>query len=173
MCVVSTLQQILRKSGMAVNSGGSMEKARKRWGLGVALLLVAGTGIAVATPTVASAVPQSPRACGMPSRSGHIAGIIPAKATAGNCPASASRVTSNTHKVHIFSDPANGTPPLLFHGGPVMMTPSISPLVITPIFWNPTSFPMTAAYKSIITTYLSDVAAASGQNTNVFSTLNE
>jgi hypothetical protein len=103
----------------------------------------------------------------MPSRTGHISGIMRAM---GHCSA-ASKV--NGSKVHIASDPANGTPPLIYHGGPVMMTPSTSPLVITPIFWNPTSFPMAAAYKSLITTYLSDVAAASGQNTNIYSTLNE
>jgi hypothetical protein len=110
----------------------------------------------------------------MPSRSGHIAGIVPAIGKVGKCPAQSARhVTSSTVNGHIFSDPANGTPPLLFHGGPVMMTPSISPLVVVPILWNPTSFPMTSAYKSLLTTYLSDVAAASGQNTNVYSTLNE
>src|SRR5215472_11153010 len=142
-----------------------MEKARKRWGLGVALLLVAGTGLAVATPTVASAAPQSPKACGMPSRSGHIAGIMPA---IGKCQTkSASHITSNT-KAHITSDPAVGTPPLIFHGGSVMMTPSTSPLVVTPIFWNPSSFPMASSYKSLLTTYLNAVSAASGQNTNVY-----
>jgi hypothetical protein len=102
----------------------------------------------------------------MATRVGHIAGIMPA---VGHC----ATTSGNASKVHINSDPANGTPPLLYHGGPVMMTPSTSPLVVTPIFWNPSSFPMTAAYKSVTTSYLSAVAAASGQNTNVFSTLNE
>ncbi len=54
-----------------------------------------------------------------------------------------------------------------------MMTPSTSPLVVTPIFWNPSGHTMAAAYKSLITTYLSDVATASGTTTNVFSVLNE
>jgi hypothetical protein len=71
------------------------------------------------------------------------------------------------------SDAANGTPPLLFHGGPVMMTPSTSPLVITPIYWSPSGHTMSSAYTSLITSYLSDVAAASGQNTNVYSVANE
>jgi hypothetical protein len=106
----------------------------------------------------------------MPSHVGRISGIVLAM---GHCRTpSAGQVRGNTAGVHA-SDPANGTPPLLYHGGPVMMTPSTSPLVVTPIFWNPTAFPMTASYKSVITTYLSDVAAASGQNTNVFSTANE
>jgi hypothetical protein len=54
-----------------------------------------------------------------------------------------------------------------------MGTPSTGPVVVTPIFWNPAGHPMTSSYKSIITTYLADVAAESGHRSNVFSTLNE
>ena len=148
-----------------------MKNAHKRWVLGMSLLLVAGTGLALAAPTAASAAPQSPKACGLPARSGHIAGIVPAM---GKCQTkSASQNISNTTKAHITSDPADGTPPLIFHGGSVMMTPSTSPLTVTPIFWNPSSFPMASSYKSLITTYLNAVSVASGQNTNVFSVLNE
>ena len=80
----------------------------------------------------------------------------------------------------------NGTPPLLFNGNPptcffspcdvgdVMMTASTGPLVVVPIFWNPAGFPMTHAYKKIITSYLADVAQASGATQdNVFSVLDE
>jgi hypothetical protein len=148
-----------------------MKNAHKRWGLGVSLLLLAGTALASVTPPAASAASQPPRACGLPSRSGHIAGIVPAMG--GKCPTkSAHQATSNT-KAHNTSDPAKGTPPLIFHGGSVMMTPSTSPLVVTPIFWNPSSFPMGSSYTSLITSYLSAVSSASGQNTNVFSVLNE
>ena len=55
----------------------------------------------------------------------------------------------------------------------MMMTPSTGPLVVTPIFWNPSSFPMGSSYTSLINSYLSAVSSASGQNTNVFSVLNE
>lgn len=72
-----------------------------------------------------------------------------------------------------LSDPANGTPPLLFHGGSVMGTPKTGPVVITPIFWNPSGHPMDATYKHILSTYLAGVATDSGRMTNVFSTLNE
>jgi len=54
-----------------------------------------------------------------------------------------------------------------------MMTPSTGALTVTPVFWNPSSYPMVSSYKSLLTTYLSAVSAASGQNTNVFSVLNE
>jgi len=53
------------------------------------------------------------------------------------------------------------------------MTPTSSPLVITPIFWNPAGHPMAAAYKALITAYLNDVAVASGTTSNVYSVLNE
>ncbi len=76
-------------------------------------------------------------------------------------------------RVHNTSDAANGTPPLIFHGGPVMGTQSTGPVVVTPIFWNPAGHPMDSAYKSIITTYLAGVAKDSGLHTNVYSTLNE
>jgi hypothetical protein len=73
----------------------------------------------------------------------------------------------------LAGDTANGTPPLIFHGGPVMGTSVTGPVVVTPIYWNPAGHPMDAAYKSILTQYLTDVAKASGRNNNVFSILNE
>ena len=137
-----------------------------------ALILAAGGLLAMASTTAASAssaTQQGPRgasACAQrihnTVRSGRFAGIVAAVSTNGNCPA-----------VSIASNPAVGTPPLLFHGGSVMMTNSTGPLVITPIFWNPTRYPMATSYKSLLGTYLSDVSAASGQSTNVFSVLNE
>ena len=139
-----------------------MKNAHKRWGLGAALTLVAGSMLAMATPMAASAAAAPPNACSHQPRMGHIAGIV--RPVGGPCAASAPIKKS---------DAANGTPPLIFHGGPVMMTPSTSPLVITPIFWTPSGHTMSSAYTSLITTYLSDVAAASNQNTNVYSVANE
>jgi hypothetical protein len=84
-----------------------------------------------------------------------------------------------------------GDPPLLFNGaqgaascqfplslapcfnGNVMMTASTGPVVVVPIFWSPTGYPMSAAYKNLITTYLGDVAHDSGHTNNVFSVANE
>jgi hypothetical protein len=53
------------------------------------------------------------------------------------------------------------------------MTQQTGPLVITPIFWDPAGHPMSSAYKQIITSYLFDVALASGSPTNVYSVANE
>jgi hypothetical protein len=149
-----------------------MKSARRGLGLGAALALAAGSLLAAAvTPASAS---TAPNACSQQPRSGHIAGIMPAL---GNCAATGAATSAGLNaaaKAAVkASDPANGTPPLLFHGGSVMMTPSTSPLVITPIFWNPSGHPMSLSYKALLTLYLGDVSLASGQNTNVFSTLNE
>jgi hypothetical protein len=54
-----------------------------------------------------------------------------------------------------------------------MGTPSTRPVVVTPIFWNPAGHPMASGYKTVLRSYLADVAADSGKHTNVFSTLNE
>jgi hypothetical protein len=76
-------------------------------------------------------------------------------------------------RAHNTSDAANGTPPLIWHGGPMMGTPRTGPVVVTPIYWNPSGYPIPAGYQSIINGYLRGVAADSGTHTNVFSTLNE
>lgn len=126
-----------------------------------ATMTVAGAS-ALAAPTHSSS--QASAACTKvhgPARVGRFGGIVRAVPIDISC------------QVHNTSDAANGTPPLLFHGGPVMGTKSTGALVVTPVFWNPAGHPMTSAYKNILTTYLGDVAAASGQQSNVYSTLNE
>jgi hypothetical protein len=163
-----------------------MKKTHKRWGLGAALILAAGTSLAMATPTVASAAPSAPATANPPctisanqvnttARVQGIGGVIVAAGTSSTC-----------QDPPPPPEPAfNGTPPLLFHGSPpicsfspcnngdVMMTRQTGPLVITPIFWAPAGHPMAAAYVNVINHYLAVVALASGQRTNVFSVLNE
>jgi hypothetical protein len=151
-----------------------MERAiHHRRGLGAALAVGAASLLTLLTLTAAAASAQAatrlpsqaPHACasrvGGPTHVGRFGGISRAVPVRASC------------QVHNTSDAANGTPPLIFHGGPVMGTQSTGPVVVTPIFWNPAGHPMTAAYKNILTTYIRDVAAASGQHSNVYSTLNE
>jgi hypothetical protein len=127
--------------------------------LAVATLAAFGGSAHAATPG-----PHLSRACAsqahVPASVGRIGGIAHAMTAGAGC-------------VRNASDPAVGTPPLIFHGGPVMSTSSTGPLTIRPIFWNPTGHPMDRAYKNIINRYLNDVAAASGQHTNVYSTMTE
>src|SRR5690349_22262065 len=71
-------------------------------------------------------------------RVGHFSGII-RPARIGSC-------------AQTTSDAANGTPPLIWHNGPVMGTPSTGPVVVTPIFWSPAGHTLPSAYRSLITT---------------------
>jgi hypothetical protein len=133
--------------------------------LGSAALLTIG---ALAAGSSAQAAVQhssqaSSGACahaGGSTRVGHFVGILHPRVASG-C------------GTHTAGDPANGTPPLLYHGGPVMGTAKTGPVVIRPIFWEPSGHPINAAYQSIISSYLQNVAADSGKHTNVFSTLTE
>ncbi len=151
-----------------------MKNAHKRWGLGASLILVAAS-LAMATTTQASAA-SAPNACRSQiqatARAQGFGGVVQA---VGNCSSSnaAAVPASGNAAVIRASDTANGTPPLLFHGGPVMDTRSTGPLIVTPIFWSPPGHPMSALYKLLLTTYLGDVALASGQNSNVFSVAKE
>jgi hypothetical protein len=146
-----------------------MRNAQRRWGLGAALVLVAGS--LLATAASAASASSLPNACTQQPRSGHIAGIVPAL---GNCAATSAATSAGLKAAAVkTSDPATGTPPLLFNGGSVMMTPSTSPLVITPIFWNPPGHSMSLAYKALLSLYIGDVSLASGQDSNVYSVLNE
>jgi hypothetical protein len=155
--------------------------------LGMAFTLGAVAALAFATPTLASAASsasatQASSPCSISAsqvvssaRADGIGGVI--------IPADTIACTQTPPP----PEPAfNGTPPLLFNGvnggtcffqpcanGDVMMTRQTGPVVITPIFWDPTGHPMSIAYKAIITRYLLDVALASGQDTNIFSVLNE
>jgi hypothetical protein len=131
--------------------------------LGTAALLAAGTAAFAATTSSTTGACVSKAST--PARVGHISGIVNATAHSG-CAVNGPAVTT-------AGDTANGTPPLIWHGGAVMGTASTGALTVTPIFWNPPGHPMSAAYKSLITQYFSDVASASGKNTNIFSIATE
>jgi hypothetical protein len=143
-----------------------MRNAQRRWGLGTAVTLVAASLLALATTPQAGAA-SAPNACNSQiqamARAQGIGGVVPA---VGNC-------ASKKAAAIPASDAAIGTPPLLFNGGSVMETPSTGPLVVTPIFWSPSAYPMSAIYKLLLTGYLGNVALASGRNSNVFSVLDE
>jgi hypothetical protein len=153
-----------------------MKRAFTRRGLRATLTLAAmGTAgitlLGTSAVATASTSTHAGSACvskpGSHTRVGHIAGIVAAVPTAG-C---AGSLTG--HAIRSSGDNANGAPPLIWHGGAVMGTKLTGPLVVTPIFWNPTGHAMAASYKSLITRYLTDVAKASGTDGNVFSIATE
>jgi hypothetical protein len=158
-----------------------MDRAFNRRGLratlalvaaGAATLAVAGGSALAATSTSSPATSACVSKASTPSRVGHIAGIVKAVPASRKCQAANSASTALSN-INAAGDTANGTPPLIWHGGAVMGTKLTGPIVVTPIFWNPAGHPMASAYKNLITTYLSDVASASGRNDNVYSILPE
>jgi hypothetical protein len=66
-----------------------------------------------------------------------------------------------------------GSPPLLFHGGPVVGTTTPGELTVTPVYWVPSGGPYTipAAYETLLNKFIADSAADSGKLTDVFSTV--
>jgi hypothetical protein len=117
-------------------------------------MLVAGllttTGSAAAGTTKAGACASL-----LPGKMGRFGGIVSAAAISGP----ACDPTS----------PLGASPPLAWHGGPVMPGPT----TITPIYWEPPGYTNPGDYRNLINQYLADVAAASGTNTNIFSVLTE
>lgn len=155
-----------------------MTRSLSKRGLWVTLVVVAAGAAPVAlasTGAFAQSASHHPRsACVRTTRIGtkvgHKAGIVRAVPASKSCKANnpAIVVPSATGTKTAGVD-ANAQPPLIWHGGAVMGTNETGPLVITPIFWNPAGFPMDPAYKALITQYLSDVAAASGSHSNIYS----
>jgi hypothetical protein len=156
-----------------------LKNTRKRSGLGALVVLATGSLLTLAMSTAASAAPSAaPNACSIQPRSGHIVGIVPAVGPCSGSSASSTIapdavVASMADRASKTSDPAKGTPPLLYHGGKVMMTQQTGPLTVTPIFWDPSGHSISSTYKDLLDVYLENVALASGQKSNVFSVANE
>ena len=132
----------------------------------VALLAVALIAIAISASEGSAHAAASANAClaRTSAQQGRFGGII-----------SAAHVGCGSATDGRDSPVSSGSPPLLFHGGQVMGTSSTGPVVVTPIFWHPTGSAdgFASGYESLITRYLTDIAAASGKHTNVYSILTE
>src|SRR5881394_2611977 len=131
--------------------------------------LVSAAALTATGVTAVAAAPAGPAAQEVAGCAAHIHGV----SHVVRLGAVAHTATKRDCAAPPGGDQANGTPPLLFHGGPMMGTRSTGAVVLTPIYWNPAGHPIDTAYKNIINTYLSDVAAESGTRTNVYSTLTE
>jgi hypothetical protein len=155
------MEDIVRKALHERRGRGELLAAMTAGLLIVATLAAVGSSAQAATRSTHNTSRACAAQLSLPGHVGRIGGITRAVATrAAGC-------------VHNTGDPAGGTPPLIFHGGPVMDTSSTGPLVVRPIFWGPKHHPIDSTYKQIINQYLGDVAAASGQHTNVYSTAAE
>lgn len=68
-----------------------------------------------------------------------------------------------------------GSPPLTFHGGPVVGTATPGELTVTAVYWVPSGGPYSipTAYESLINGFVADSATASGKLTNVFASVRQ
>jgi hypothetical protein len=89
--------------------------------------------------------------------------------SAGDAVSAAARIAEEPHDGH-YCDGCQ--PPMEYSGGPTMDTSSA--VVVTPIFWAPDDAdPFPDGYVDGIDRYITDVAAASGQQDNVYSVVTE
>src|SRR5215467_8028067 len=116
--------------------------------LGAGMLTAAGSAAAGTTKAGACA-------SRLPGKMGRFSGIVSAQAISG--------------PLCDPTSPLGSSPPLVWHGGPVMPGPT----TITPIFWEPNGYFNPGDYRNIINQYLGDVAAASGSDDYVYSTATE
>ena len=151
----------------------TMHRFPVRRGLrGVSLAAAAATLALVAATAIVAA---SSASAGTPAAAGCSSGVTPGPTHVGRIGGMVRPTTTGTtcasRGVKGFEAPYAGTPPLIYHGGPMMSTRATdSQVVVTPIYWQPSGFTFTASYKSTITGYLNDLAHDSGKLSNVFAT---
>jgi PKD domain len=114
--------------------------------LGLLLAITAGAcAVAGVAPAIGSAkVVHNPH--------GHFLGVLP----------------STLHHKTLTTATANGTPPLTYHGGPVVHSSKVYA-----IFWKPSGTYIPAGYQSQIAQYFTDVGADSWKTSNVYASLTQ
>lgn len=75
---------------------------------------------------------------------------------------------STLHRGSSTTGPANGTPPLTYHGGPVLHS---SKAYV--IFWVPAGYYYPASVKAEVAQYFTDVGASSWKTSNVYAALTQ
>ncbi len=101
----------------------------------------------------AAAWPATSAALVAPTTEGGKVGYLPLNPSAATVGTQALKTTVPT-----------GSPPLIYHGGPVMKSQEAFA-----IFWAPSGFSFPSGYEKAIETYLEDVASDSGKSSNVYS----
>ena len=131
-----------------------MKTSFTRRGLRAVLTVVAVSAAAVAmgggsalagTLSSASAASACVTKAPTPPRVGGFVGIVSAVPVGAACQA-ANRKNLALRNI-TAGDNANGSPPLIWHGGAVMGTKLTGTLVVTPIFWNPSGYPMASCLQ--------------------------
>jgi hypothetical protein len=130
------------------SSGGTRARSKLAF---AAVVVVLAT--ALATAGQAAAAQHAKRAAAAVSHQvvhnprGHFLGVVP----------------STLHRNTLHAAAANGTPPLSYHGGPVVHSSKVYA-----IFWVPSGFYYPANAKAEITQYFKDVGTASWTPGNVY-----
>ena len=142
-----------------------------------ALMLAASCAalVAVVAAPVGAAVTRShgrSSCAATPARVGRIGGIMAPGSdrprSSGACTPTASSPGPGTTPP---ASPYLNTPPLTYNGGDVMGTAGA--ITVTPVYWSATGATIPAGYRQLTTQFVDDVAAASGAETNVFSSLTQ
>jgi len=97
---------------------------------------------------------------------------VPAAARPRHPAAAAPAATVTTHRVPSSdSHYCDGcAPPLVYSGGPIANTTGTLGMTIRPIYWIPTTTKQySSGYMTLINRYITDIAAASGASSNVYS----
>jgi hypothetical protein len=122
-------------------------KSRARPRLRSAVILAVALAAVLSASVAASAsaeVTHNPK--------GHFLGIMP----------------SSLHRTVLTAGTAQGTPPLTYHGGPVVHSSRVYA-----IYWRPPGTYIPAGYQAQIAQYFTDVAASSWKTTNVYAALTQ
>ena len=151
---------------MRINRNGPRCPAA-RWQLRAAVAGVAAVGLVAGTAALSgsAAVAGAPRGAGVAVKTAHnavsarpaVARLAPRRGRfLGIMPSGSARFAKAART-------ANGTPPLVYHGGPVQHAEKVYA-----IFWAPSGHYLPGSYRSTVSQYFGDVAHDSYKTSNVY-----
>jgi PKD repeat protein len=137
------------------------------------LLSLFGGIVGVTVPTAPAVAATAVRPCPHRSAQAGIYGVVPSQAPFG-CSTTPSSGAIAGMAGSLQPSYQGGHPPLLYAGGAVVGTPSTTgENTVHAIFWAPTGYAFPSGYEAGITTFLTDVAAASGKASNAYAVLTQ
>jgi PKD domain-containing protein len=151
---------------MRVTNDGSRRLAA-RWKLRAAVAGVAAAGLVAGTValTGSAAVAGAPRGAGIAVKTSH--NTVSARPAVARLAPRHGRflgiMPSGSARFQKVAGTANGTPPLVYHGGPVQHAETTYA-----IFWAPSGHYLPGSYRSTVGQYFGDVAHDSYKTSNVY-----
>ena len=138
-----------------------------RWRLRAAVAGVAAVGLVAGTAALSgsAAVAGAPRGAGIAVKTSH--GAVSARPAVARLAPRHGRflgiLPSGSARFKNVAGTANGTPPLVYHGGPVQHSETVYA-----IFWAPSGHYLPGSYRSTVAQYFGDVAHDSYGTGNVY-----